>query len=123
MPLIISRPPMAPLKIANRSKAFNETVRALASWIALVRNEGNRSVEEIMKALNAHGVPAPNGKAFTYGTTHRVLKRLKELGLGDGPRSVSKANSQRGYTPRGIPASASITKLAQAQPELFRGTN
>jgi hypothetical protein len=53
-----------------------------------------------MGRLNETGVPAPNGAAFTYGTTHRVLRRIRQLGLGPGPRSVSTALSQRPYKAR-----------------------
>jgi hypothetical protein len=42
----------------------------------------------------------PNGRRFTYTTLHRILKRLGELGLTKGPRSVSEGASARRYRPR-----------------------
>jgi hypothetical protein len=103
MPVTIIRNGGRPPRESNRSQPFNAAVRRLAAHIAAVREERARSVEEIMTALNARGIPAPNGKAFTYGTTFRVLKRLKKLGLGEGPRSVSQANSARIFVPRRRP--------------------
>lgn len=100
MPVMIIRSEGRPPREPNRSQPFNAAVRRLAPHIAAVRKEGAKSVEEIMTALNVRGIPAPNGKAFTYGTTFRVLKRLKKLGLGEGPRSVSQANSARIFVPR-----------------------
>jgi hypothetical protein len=54
-----------------------------------------------MEALNHQGIAAPTGGVFTYGATHRVLHRLKRLGLGEGPRTVSEAASARLSLPRG----------------------
>jgi hypothetical protein len=96
-------------------------VRALTSQVAEVRKEGARTVEEITKALNAGGVLAPSGKPFTYTTTHRVLKRLAKLGLGDGPRSVSKANSERGYVFRGESSARLMARIARQRPDLLKG--
>ena len=42
---------------------------------------------------------APNGRLFTYGSTRRVLRRMQELGIGPGPRSISSAGTQRSSQP------------------------
>jgi len=67
----------------------------LAPAVAEAREKGYWTVEDIMQYLNEQGVEPPTGQYFTSGTTHRLLTRLEELKLGPGPRSVSKAATQR----------------------------
>jgi hypothetical protein len=86
MPVLISDGSM-PAE-APRSRSFNAAVRELRPVIAVIRKEGHESVEAIMNALNAGSIKAPNGKKFSYGTTYRVLRRLEQLRLADGPRSI-----------------------------------
>lgn len=77
MPVIIHRrTPPPPKPPGPRRRHFDQAVRKLAPMVAEVREAGHKSVEEIMHALNARRIAAPNGKVFTFGTTHRVLCRL-----------------------------------------------
>jgi hypothetical protein len=102
MPVTIHPALLAPSRKQSgpRRRHFDQAVRKLALVIAEIRNEGSRGVKEIMDALNARGVAATNGKVFTFGTTHRVLRRLYQLGLGPKLRTLSKALSERPYKPR-----------------------
>jgi hypothetical protein len=79
----------------GRGRGFDRRVAVLAPVINALRSEGVHAIHEIMKRLNDAGIPAPNGGAFTYGSTFRVLRRMPQLRLGPGPRSVSTAVSQR----------------------------
>jgi hypothetical protein len=63
----------------------------LAPVILEIRNAGQHGIDDIAVCLNLKGLVAPNGGAFTYETTRRILRRIKLLGLGDGPRTVSAA--------------------------------
>jgi hypothetical protein len=81
----------------GRAAHFDRAVRALAPTVVQLQQSGVTAVEALQNVLNAKGVAAPNGKQFTFGTTHRVLIRLKQLGLGHGPRSVSEARLGRPY--------------------------
>jgi hypothetical protein len=115
-----------PTKIVGRAKApkrrgrglgFDRRVAALAPAIKALRSEGVLAIHEIMKRLNDAGVAAPNSRRFSFGTTHRVVRRLKQLGLGEGPRSVSDALKQRPNSPRSPrqrPSDVSLTKLQRA---------
>ena len=99
MPVTI-HPAPPPRPLPPRRQHFDAAVRRLAPVIAEIRKSGCHRVADVVQALNAQGMSAPNGKGFTFGSTHRVLHRLKQLGLGPGPRSISKAASARPYTPR-----------------------
>jgi hypothetical protein len=100
----------------GRGLGFDRRIAVLAPMINSLRSAGVHAVHAIMKRLNEAGVPDPNGGAFTYGTTYRVLRRMPQLGLGPGPRSVSTALSQRPYVFRQECSSPSLTlkKLQQA---------
>jgi hypothetical protein len=98
MPIIIARPrtpspPPIPPRLRNRR--FDDAVTALAPVIAEIREAGYHSIGDIAVCLEKKGLIAPSGGCFTYETTRRILKRIKELGLGDGPRSVSEALKAR----------------------------
>jgi len=67
----------------------------LAPVIAEIRKAGHHGIAEIAKSLNERSLRARGGSLFTYETTRRILLRIKELGLGDGPRSVSAALKAR----------------------------
>jgi hypothetical protein len=60
-----------------------------------VGNTARRSTRKLADRLNEMGVTGPNGKSLSYGTMRRVLQRLPELGLGDGPSNRSRAASER----------------------------
>jgi len=74
-----------------QGRRLDDTVKALAPFITKIRNAGHHGVAEIAMCLNDRGMLAPSGGPFTYETTRRILKRLKLLGLGDGPRTKSAA--------------------------------
>ncbi len=86
-------PPAPPAK--PRSQRFDDAVRKLAPVIAEIRKAGYHSIWEIAVCLEIKGLHAPSGGCFTYETTRRILRRIKQLGLGDGPRSVSQALAAR----------------------------
>ena len=65
-----------------------------------------------MQALNKQGIAAPSGGRFTFGATHRLLKRLEQLRIGPGPRSVSSAASARAYVDRSVAAAERRAEMA-----------
>jgi hypothetical protein len=87
-------------KKGNRRKHFDAYVAKIVPIIVKQRGEGVKDIRSLVQRLNAEGIPAPSGGTFSYGTTRRVLLRAKELGLADGPRSLSSAASQRPYKAR-----------------------
>jgi hypothetical protein len=124
MPVIINRTPVPPRRVPPRTKHFNAAVTRLAPSIAEARKAGHQKVEDIMKELNDQEVAAPNGNRFTFGTMHRILERLEELGLGPGPRTVSEAVSARPSMPRasnGASFESAFRALAREHPELLEG--
>jgi hypothetical protein len=100
-----------PPKRRGRGLGFDRRVIALAPMIQTLRSEGLHAIHQIMKRLNDAGVSAPNGRGFTFGTTHRVVRRLQQLRLGDGPRSVSDALKTRAGRPRGLRRAAPSLEL------------
>lgn len=129
MPVIFPSTPRPPTAIPPnpRRRQHDDAVKKLAGVIAEVRNEGHKGVEAIMDALNARGIAAPNGKLFTFGTTHRILWRLFELNLGPRPRTVSEALSARPYKQRESRQSARMAmarasaRIKGERPELLEG--
>jgi hypothetical protein len=93
VPVILRRPEVA--KRRGRGGHFDRKVEALAATVKRVRSEGVRDIRGLMKRLNETGIPAPNGKAFSFGSLRRVLRRMQQLYLGPGPRTMSAAASQR----------------------------
>ena len=93
MAIIITRPAMS--KPHHRRAQYNAAVRKLASAIAEIRAKEVHGNLAIANALNDMGLVAPSGGPFTKTTTGDILKRLKKLGLGDGPRSRSEAARAR----------------------------
>jgi hypothetical protein len=85
-------------RLKDHKAGFDQAVEALVPMIKQFRSEGSSNIRELAKRLNAAGRVAPSGRPFTYTTMRRVLKRMNELHLGPGPRSLSTAASQR--TPR-----------------------
>jgi hypothetical protein len=83
----------------NRGRHFDKAVEAMAPTINGLKSSGIHNIRQLMRCLNKKGLLAPTGGPFTYGTTHRVLKRLRELHLGSGPRTRSQAASQRLFGP------------------------
>ena len=83
----------------GRGGEFDSAVKELAPSIAKFRSAGFRDIRKLAKQLNGAGLTAPSGKPFSYGTLRRVLIRQAELHLGQGPRTVSTAASQRPSRP------------------------
>jgi hypothetical protein len=75
----------------SRHRQLDDAAHALASIIVEIRKAGHEGIAEIAMCLNAKGLVAPSGGPFTYETTRRILKRIKLLGLGDGPQTKSAA--------------------------------
>jgi len=93
-----------PVKINVRSvedravndSRFDAAVRRLAPIINQLREKADgRSTRKLADRLNEMGMTGPNGKPSSYTTMRRVLQRLPELGLGDGPSNRSRAASDR----------------------------
>ena len=81
---------------AATESRFDCTVRRLAPTIRKLReNRSRRSTRKLAERLNAMGEVGPNGKKLTPSTMRRILLRLSELGLGDGPSNRSRAASDR----------------------------
>jgi hypothetical protein len=94
MPVIIRRNSKI-LPVGHRRGQFNAAVGELAPIVAEIRNNGVQDVRGIAKCLNERGIAAPSGRPFVYTSTLRVLKRLEQLQLGPGPRSLSAAATTR----------------------------
>ena len=102
MPVVTFSPEQSVQRRRNGGQ-FDRAVEGLAPMINQLRSAGITNIRELAKRLNAAGRLAPSGRPLTYGTMHRVLKRLNELRLGPGPRSLSTAAAQRAprpYRPR-----------------------
>jgi hypothetical protein len=72
-----------------------DAARALAPVIKEIREAGHDSNAEIAKCLNERGLRAPSGGPFSPETTRKIQLDIKRFGLGDGPRSISKALTER----------------------------
>jgi hypothetical protein len=83
----------------RRRANFDQEVRALAPLISNFRAAGILRIRDLVAYLNENNVRAPSGKKFSFGTLRRVLRRLEELQLGEGPRSLSRAASERAARP------------------------
>jgi hypothetical protein len=93
-----------PKKTRRRGRRrLDETAKALAPIVAEIRKEGYHGIADIAMRLEdkGNGVLSPNGEFFARETTRQILKRIKTLGLGEGPRSVSEALSARHQRKRG----------------------
>ena len=106
----------------NRRKHFDGCVEKLVPLIQQLRAEGVKDIRTFMERVNAMGILAPNEGRFSYGTMRRVLKRAKELGLDAGPRSLSRAASEKPYrfmsnSAKTAKLKAALTKLSAAHPQ------
>ena len=103
----------------NRGRHFGRAVTSLTPAIRELWSAGVCDIRQLAKCLNDRGLQAPSGRPFTQSTTRRVLRRLKQLHLGSGPRTLSQAASQRragAYKFRaGKPMKISLTALKHAQ--------
>jgi hypothetical protein len=93
-----------PVKINVRSaedyaatdSRFDTAVRRLAPIICQLREDpARRSTRKLADRLNARGQHGPNGKPITPSTMRRILERLPELHLGEGPSDRKRAASDR----------------------------
>lgn len=88
---------------AATDSRFDACVRLLAPRIRELREKpAQRSTRKMTERLNEMGQVGPNGKKLTPSTMRRILLRLPELHLGDGPSDRSRAASDRQtpYYPR-----------------------
>ncbi len=83
----------------NRGRHFDLAVTPLAPVINELRSAGISNVRQLASCLNDRGLQAPSGRPFSYATTLRVLRRLRELNLGPGPRTLGQAARQRDPRP------------------------
>lgn len=80
---------------ANDSR-FDAAVRRLAPVISQLREDSaRRSTRKLADRLNDLGQHAPNGKPISPSTMRRILERLPELHLGEGPSDRKRAASDR----------------------------
>ena len=100
-----------PVKINVRTAAdyaatdsrFDGAVRRLAPIIRELREDkAQRSTRKLADRLNGMGEVGPNGEHLSYSTMRRILERLPELHLGEGPSDRRRAASDRRtpYYPR-----------------------
>lgn len=94
MPILIKKR-LVPAKRGSRGKHFDTTVLILAPQINKLWDQGIRTIRGLAKALNAAGIAAPGSRSFDYSKVRRVLKRMRELGLGGGPQSPKIAANHR----------------------------
>ena len=124
MPVIFCGAPVVTTKkpVSGR-QSFNEATNKLAPAIEEARKNGHYGVQEIADYLNDKSFVAPNGRRFTYTTLHRILKRLGELGLTKGPRSVSEGASVRRYRPRRprTPSAPGLGPILRKHPNALKG--
>jgi hypothetical protein len=80
---------------ANDSR-FDAAVRRLAPIIRQLREyPARRSTRKLADRLNDMGQHGPNGRSITPSTMRRILQRMPELWLGDGPSNRKRAASDR----------------------------
>jgi hypothetical protein len=79
----------------TRRQRREKAARELAHVIKEVREAGHNSNAEIAKCLHEKGFRAPRGGRLSPEATRRILNDIKRLGLGDGPRTVSEALTER----------------------------
>jgi hypothetical protein len=93
-----------PVKINVRSSEyyvttdtrFDAAVRTLAPIINQLREKADgRSTRKLADRLNDMGQHGPNGRPISPSTMRRILERLPELHLGEGPSNRSRAAQDR----------------------------
>ena len=99
MPVRFKKPQQYVPTRGNRGRHFDLAAASLAPAINELRSDGICNIRQLVKRLNDKGLLAPSGGPFTYATTRRVLRRLNELHLGPGPRTLSQAAAQRPARP------------------------
>ncbi len=115
-------PPPSPTKRGNRGKHFDAFLAKVAPAILELQQKKVRKIEELVDALNSMGVPNSKGKPWSKSNMRNALMRGRELGITEGPQTLSEAGCTRKYTPRkgraGKPLSLKqkeeLQKLSQA---------
>jgi hypothetical protein len=96
MPVVIHRTrtqlPIRPL----RGRGFDAAIRTLAPIIAKFQAAGCLGIQKIADHLNQSEIAAPTGEPFSYTTTRRVVRRLAQLGLAQGPLSSAGSRQHTG---------------------------
>lgn len=80
----------------KRKAAYDARCLDAFEHIQGARAGGHKKSHDIASFLNAMGISAPTSDAWTYKAVLRAQKRLKDLGLGDGPLRPSQARSYGG---------------------------
>jgi hypothetical protein len=118
-----------PVKIKVRSaedyaatdSRFDATVRRLAPIIRQLREDpARRSTRKLADRLNDMGQVGPNGKPITPSTMRRILLRLPELHLGEGPSNRGGAASDRRIPYRCRPRQSGFTGPKQKQADVAK---
>jgi hypothetical protein len=119
-----------PVKINIRSgeecaapdSRFDATVRRLAPIIRQLREDrARRSTRKLADRLNDMGQHGPNGKPIKPSTMRRILERLPELHLGEGPSDRKRAARDRRTPYRFRPGRQSgFTGLKQMQADVVK---
>ena len=72
-----------------RGRGFDAAIMGLAPIIARFQAAGCLGIHKLAEQLNQSGIAAPSGGPFSYTTTRRVIRRLGQLGLAQGPLSFT----------------------------------
>jgi hypothetical protein len=101
MPLIIKRQPASPPpKRGSRGRHFDAFLTEIAPVILDMQQKKVRKLEELVDALNSMGVLNSKGKPWSKSNMRNALMRGRELGITEGPQTLSEAGSNRKYTRR-----------------------
>ncbi len=110
MTVIIKRPtqplyvkqtqPLPPPKRGNRGRHFDAFLSEVAPVILDLQQKKVRKIEELVDALNSMGVPNSKGKPWSKSNMRNALIRGRELGISEGPQTLSEAGWTRKYKPR-----------------------
>ena len=79
------QPPVRP----PRGRGFDTAITKLAPVIKGLQTAGYLGIHKLAEQLNQSGIAAPSGGPFSYTTTWRVIRRLAQLGLAQGPLSFT----------------------------------
>jgi hypothetical protein len=105
---------------ANDSR-FDAAVRRLAPIINQLREKTDgRSTRKLADRLNDMGQHGPNGKPITPSTMRRILERLPELHLGDGPSNRKRAANDRRIPYRCRPRQSGFSGLKQTLADIAK---
>jgi hypothetical protein len=119
MPVGFKKPQLHVNARGTRGRHFDLAVASLATAINELWSAGVRNIRQMANCLNERGLVASSGGPFSYTTTRRVLRRLRELHLASGPRTLGQAASQRRAGPYkfrpGKPMKISRAALKHAQ--------